>query len=188
MRAIGRMTPDEFWHSMAEIDDRIRASADVLPLYAVADWSGTRMVGEWGFENGQLTSVGLWHGDPKSTEAFVQTRTTVDDVRDAVAALRTQTRAEAADDIPEWIEPVDADLSVVLSVDGALHDCELWRDGSRWYAARRYDGHALIVEARGIDPGDVRIVGTRDVEPYLDGRRSRIRSLREQAGIDPPAT
>lgn len=37
MRKAGTLTPEEFWAHMGQLDDQMRASADVMPLYGVTD-------------------------------------------------------------------------------------------------------------------------------------------------------
>lgn len=79
MQVAGRLSPEEFWVRIAAGEQRMHDSATVLPMYGVQGWSGSLMVGGWGWENGRLVTVGLAHGDPAGDGPSVHVRTTVHD-------------------------------------------------------------------------------------------------------------
>jgi len=57
---------------------------------------------------------------------------------------------------------------------------DVWhsREQDQWWAAGRYEGHGLVLEARLVSVKDVGLHRVHDLEPYLDGRRAHLRELR----------
>jgi hypothetical protein len=59
--------------------------------------------------------------------------------------------------------------SATIVVDAASVVFALWREADRWWAAGHHDGYGLVIEARGIPLGDVRLARVHDLEPYIAG-------------------
>jgi hypothetical protein len=88
MQVAGRLSPEQFWTRIAAGEQRMRGSAAILPIYGVAGWSESLMVGDRGWENGQLVTAGLAHGDPSGDGPSVHVLTTLHDPRTEAASLR----------------------------------------------------------------------------------------------------
>lgn len=185
MRKAGQLTPEEFWARMARLDDQMRASAHVMPLYGVADWTGLIMTGDWLWQNDRLTTVGLVHGEQFGSGPYVHVRTTIDDPAAVVTNLRmsAQLRPSDRDQFLELRERLAATptTGVEIAVDGRLEPFTRCDDGAFWYAATRHGGYGVVIEARDLTPGQINLVGVEDIEPYLAGRRAYIRALRGEA-------
>ncbi|MBB3051913.1 hypothetical protein FHS23_002942 [Prauserella isguenensis] len=88
--------------------------------------------------------------------------------RETVLAHRRRTGGTSAEDLVE------------IKFDGQPRTFRRWGTGHRWYAAREPDRHpAIVIAARHIDPDEVALVPVHDIEPYLAGRRDRIRAHRQ---------
>jgi len=70
------------------MEERIRATAAVLPCYGLAGWVGLRMIGDWEWENDELVTVGRTHGTPESDGPTPHVHTTIRDPAADVASLR----------------------------------------------------------------------------------------------------
>jgi len=181
MRFSGRLTPEQFWAHVSSMEDQVRAQAHLLPLYGLAQWDGPRMVGDWGTANGELTTVGLYHGEPDDgprVHVMVDTRDPGDPVQE-----RRMSAVDHEADRDAVMAALDraaspATATVTISVDGNPEIFDHWVDGTTWYAARQHGEHALVIEAHDVSPDDVAVVRVDDVEPYLAGRRAWIRHKR----------
>lgn len=181
MHFAGRLTPEQFWARMSALEDQIRAQAHLLPLYGLAEWPGPRMVGDWGSVNGELTTVGLSHGEPDNgprVQVMVDTRDPSDPVieRRMSAVDHGLDRATVMAALDQAGSPATG--TVTITVDGNPEVFDHWVDGPTWYAARRHHEHALVIEARDVSPADVALVRVDDIEPYLAGRRALLRRRR----------
>ena len=56
----GRLTPEEFWARFDAGENEIRADADRLLWYGIANWPGPLGV-EWERRDGELTTIALVH-------------------------------------------------------------------------------------------------------------------------------
>ncbi len=179
MRVVGRLSPEEFWARIAQGEQQLRDSAAVLPVYRVADWAGPVLVGDWGWENGELVTAGIAHDD--RTGAAVHVRTTVHDPRADVASLRMQ--AEGPYDPADALRRRRADAiapgeDVAIRVDSTPVRFELWHEGDRSWAAATHAGYGLVVEGTGVAVDLLSLVRVDDIEPYLAARRQDLRLRR----------
>jgi hypothetical protein len=185
MRKAGRLTAEQFWARMAQLDDQMRASAHVLPLYGVADWTELVMTGDWLWQDGRLTTVGLAHGDRLGSGPFVHVRTTTDDPTSVVSDLRMRghPRPRDKDQFLELRQRLMATptTGIEIAVDGRHEHFNRWDDDVFWYAAARSGGYGIVVEARDVTPGQINLIGVEDIEPYLAERRAYLRALRGEA-------
>lgn len=142
------------------------------------------MIGDWEWENDRLVTVGLGHGAPVGGGPAAQVHTTVRNPRADVASLRmadTGPPRDRADVFRLHHEFQAADAgSATIVVDAASVVFASWREADRWWAAGHHDGYGLVIEARGIPLGDVRLVRVHDLEPYIAGRRAYLRALRSE--------
>jgi hypothetical protein len=178
----GHLSPEAFWARYAEMEERIRSTATVLPCYGLVGWTGPRMVGDWEWENGDLVSVGLAHGDPDGDEPALHVHTTTRNAAADVASLRMADAGPPrdADDLRRRrreLRSAGGELST-LSVDGTSVAFTVWTEQERWWAAGRYGGVGLVLESRWLPVGEVELARVDDLEPYLAGRRAHLRALR----------
>ncbi|MGI8868072.1 MAG: hypothetical protein ACR2F6_04270 [Mycobacteriales bacterium] len=163
----------------------MRDCSTMLPIYGLADWPGPVMIGDWGWENGRLVTVGIAHGDPTGDGPAVQVATTVHDPGTAVASLRMASAEAARHEDDALRRQHEADVApsgqVDLLVDSAPVRFELWNAGDRWWAATAYAGYGLVVEARRTAVGPLALVRVHDIEPYFAGRRASLRARRDEA-------
>lgn len=185
MRTAGRLTAEEFWAHMAQLDDQMRASAQVMPLYGVADWTELIMTGEWSWEDGRLATVGLVHGDPLGRGPYIHVRTTTRDPAVVVSNHRAAAHDHLRDrdDFLELRQRLAATptTGVEIAVDGWLEHFNRWDDDAIWYATARHGGYGVVIEARDLTPNLINLVRVEDIEPYLAGRRAYVRALRGEA-------
>lgn len=182
MRKAGQLSPEEFWARMAQLDDQMRASAHVMPLYGVPDRTELIMTGGWLWQNDRLTTVGLVHGEQFGSGPYVHVRTTIDDPASVVSNLRMAAHARPRDNdqFPELRERLAATptTAVEIAVDGRLEPFNRCDDSAFWYAAARHDGYGVVIEVRDLAPDQINLVRVEDIEPYLAGRRAYVRALR----------
>ena len=160
----------------------IRRDADVLPLYGPTDWSGTRMAGQWGWENGTLACAGLAYGDPFEDYPWIEVVTTAGPADAHLTSLRAAVGFESA-------PPLDAETHqqvmsaaatpattrTEIPVDGAPYAFDIWPDEPLgrarprgWYGLR--DGiPGLLVICAGLAPEDLTLRRVTDIEPFLEG-------------------
>lgn len=74
----------------------------------------------------------------------------------------------------------DAEIPVRrhMPVADALLEFDVWEDGNRWWAAASGPEYSLSLEARNVDPAQLRLVTLTDIEPYIAGRNEWIRQQR----------
>lgn len=181
VRSAGRLSPEQFWAHVTELDDRVRAVADVLPCYGLAGWTGPRMYGDWSFEDGRLVTAGLAHGW-LADGLRVQVLSTLRDSLTLVSTLRAQSRGiprsrEEAVQRQREMHTGPAEHATVV-VEASPVPFRLWRDGDLWWAAGVHAGHDLVLEAQGVDVGEVELTRVHDLEPYIAGRRALLRDMR----------
>jgi len=185
VRYAGRLSPEEFWARIAEMEQRVRDTATILPCYGLANWSGLLMVGDWAWENDQLVTVGLGHGDPAGDGPAVHVRTTVHDARREAASLRmtAERRPHDKDDFLRRRHEVDAVPAVEMDipVDSTPVRFQVWRGADRWWAAADHAAHGLVIESYRMPTDGIKLVRVHDIEPYLAGRRAHLRALRGEA-------
>jgi hypothetical protein len=167
---------------MAQHDDEMRASAHLLPLHGVADGPRPVMVGQWLWEDGVLTTVGLSYGDQPGDGPYVHVRTTVADPATVCTALRIRARPRPRDRerflaLRQHVA-AEPNTVVVIVVDGRPESFDRWSGDGCWYAATRLGEYGLVVEARDVEPDQIDLVTVGDIEPYIAGRRAHLRALR----------
>jgi hypothetical protein len=181
---VGRLSPEEFWARYADMEERVRATAGILPCYGLTGWSGLRMIGDWTWENDRLVTVGLVHGAPDPPGPLLHVHTTLRDPRSDVGALRMAAAGppRAEDDRFRRYE-LDADDGerITIAVDTATIRFTLWGAGDAWWAAGHDDQYGLVLEGRRIRVDEVRLERVYDLEPYLAGRRAYLRQRRGEA-------
>jgi len=181
MHLAGRLTPEELWAHMTQLEEQVRALAQLLPLYGVADWTGLRLLGDRGWHNDALTEVGLAHGDRNSTGPVAGVQVTMRDGESAVRNLRIAEHDWSGEVQLRALEhrlAATPTTSVDITIDGQPERFTRWNDDARWYAAARRDDHSVVIEARDITTAHIGLVRVRDIEPYLAGRRAHLRALR----------
>jgi hypothetical protein len=167
------------------MEERIRATAAVLPSYGVAGWGGLVMIGDWQWENEQLVSIGLAHGAPDD-ESKLHVHTTVRDPTADVTSLRIAAVRPAWDDKDEMLRRLRefgtvAGESSTIAVDAAPVEFTVWGEAGQWWAAGHHDGFGLVLEGQRIPIGRVELVRIHDLDPYLAGRRAYLRALRGES-------
>jgi hypothetical protein len=186
MDCANRLGPEEFWAHMTRSEEQLRAAAQTLPWYGVADWTGLRMAGDWEFHNGRLARVGLAHGDPLGSGPYVHVTVCVADPVEIVLDLRMAAAGGWSGAEYDFLAVRRrlAEESVQESdivVDGQVRRFSRWTDPTRWYAATSLGDYGLVVEARELAPAEIRLALVHDVEPYVEGRRAHLRELRGEA-------
>lgn len=198
MRFAGRLNRTEFVDLVDRRHDEIRASAEQFVLYGLADWSGPRMIGSWGWTDGVLTEAGLAYGVPNGPGPWMEIVTTAGPAADWVTNRRFSAAAgtDPSGEGDPLVRVEEATRSartdeIVLDVDGVARKFRSWpaqpigsdrRAG--WYAA--LDGiPGLAIEACGVAPAEVRLVTVTDVAPYLAASRE-VLLARYDAAQPPP--
>jgi len=178
----GQVEPDGFWAMVAEGEQRIRETFPELPCFALADWDGPVMVGEWNEDNGPH---GLLHGDPGLGLPHAQVLTTVHGVNQSIRTMRLATGPMVSDTDSFRQKLNELELQeprmAGIAVDGQEVEFALWQDGGKWWAGAERDGYGIMVEAAGLDPDRVQLVRVENIEPYVDARRVWLRQLRGEA-------
>lgn len=177
----------EFWAVLRGFDDQVRESFADRPALAPAKWSGSRTLGEWSFGAGTRSLV---HGDPENADAFITVAVSPRAGQEAARALWIN-RIGLSDEDPSKDEvehsprlpAFEAQTSVQRSIalDGAVVEFDFWGAESRWWAAASRPGYGIAIEARNIDPAELRLVSVDDIEPYIAGRNQRIKEQREES-------
>lgn len=196
MRFGGRLSRAAFAGLIDERHDRIRRSAGSLPLYGLLDWSGPRMIGQWGWSDGALHTAGLAYGVRGGTGPWTEIITTagpaeqwVTDQRSAMAFAAQRDSDDEA--LRSALDAVTAEppAEVAIEVDGAPRPFRYWRgqpvggDHPDWYAALA-GTPGLVVTASGLRPGELRLAAVAEVEPYLLATREHLLASYDAA---PPA-
>jgi hypothetical protein len=183
MRVTRKLGPQELWARIDEGDARIRAEARVVPLFGLDGWTGSRMTGDWGWENDRLVVAGLEHGDRQGGGLWVHVQTTSGDPEQVAFDHRmsVQLAATRPDRYPAVRDRLAADpgTRVVVTVENTPCEFRLWRDDAGWTAAARHGDAGLVVEGpAAADITQVRLVRVTDIEPYIAGRRAWLRRAR----------
>ena len=188
MERAERLSPDEFWERIDESERSVRDSAAAWPSYAVVDWAGPAMVGEWAFGSGPHAIV---HGNPLATrrdvddvvlagleEPHIVVRTGDDDARGTVHRLR-RAASRPGDERDADGAPPDEIAEVVVGSTPVLF--EVWHERDGWWAGGAYHDDVIVIEARGVEPETVRLCRVLDIEPFLRQRREWIARLRGES-------
>ena len=185
MQYAGRLSPEAFWAHYEHMEERIRATATVLPTYAPSGWMGLRMIGDWEWENDRLVTVGLAHGAPNGAGPTLHVHTTV---RDPVADVVSLPMAAAGppqdkDDVLRRHGEFHAAAGepATITVDAAPVSFTVWGEVDQWWAAGHHDGLGLMLEGQRIPVGDIELVRVHDLKPYLAGRRAYLRARRGES-------
>lgn len=174
MRASGRLDDEEFAALIAEQADRIRATFGHLPVWAVEDWTGGRLVSEWIFEGGPhclsfAPSSARLDGAPSVT-----TRTSLGEPRHDIAGLL----GREAPVRPIELLPPPSRIAEI-EVDGAREPFEVWEAPGVTRAAASVRGHALTLECRGLVLDELVLTEVDDIEPFVEGRLAMIAASRD---------
>jgi hypothetical protein len=162
----------------------IRREAGVLPLYGPTDWSGTRMLGQWGWENGTLSYAGLAYGDPHEDSPWMEVVTTAGpadpyliSLRSAVAFESEPPRDKETHQRITRAASTPATARAEIPVDGVPHVFDVWPDQPLgrgrprgWYG-RRDGAPGLLVICAGQSPEELTLRRVIDIEPFLSGTR-----------------
>ncbi|MDR6434894.1 hypothetical protein J2790_000015 [Paenarthrobacter nicotinovorans] len=185
MEIIGFMPPDEFWAMSDQLDQEVRAGADVLPVFTLTDWEGSAMLGSW-LSDGSEGSVA--HGDAFGpTGPLLEVVTTNQDPH---VAARNRWRASAG--IPHNLEELQrqdamfnalANQLITITVDDADTDFTLWLGTGSWLAAGTRSGFGIVINAQRNPPPPEAVSLRRvpDVEPLLQARRAALKKIRGEA-------
>jgi hypothetical protein len=134
-----------------------------FPFVGVADWHGTRRVGNRVFdERFELTSVELLHEDPDGHQS-VSVEITSHPGDTPVELLAEYRRQRSAAQVTITIE----DRPVALRRYPPLNE-----DDHEWAAAGDINGLGIAVQATGFAPEEVDLVIDIDPEPYIAGSQS----------------
>jgi hypothetical protein len=181
MENIGRLTPDEFWDQFTRTEQQINATFGQLPVFGLDGWAGPVSLGEWDLGSRPPMTVSVMHGTPGNGPGL-QVWTTRQDPRHTVVLYRVMANGPAEDEaeFAARQQRLDAEQGeqIRIRVDGEPEPFTLWDDPGRWWAAGRHHGHGIILDGRDIDPGTVALHEVHDLDPYLAGTRTLIRTLR----------
>lgn len=160
MRKAARLNQIELADIIDGQHDQIRASLGSIALYGLADWSGPRMIGPWGWANDVLDTAGLAFGVPHEPGVWAEIVSTTRPAQEWVAE---QFLAESMGTEP----PPDPSGELDLDVGAVMRTFQYWPGETVWHAAST----RLAIAASGIEPSEVRLVPVTDVEPYLAASR-----------------
>jgi hypothetical protein len=189
MHVVGHLTPEEFWSQVDAGDEEVRRNFLERPVFAVRGWPGRAILSEWSFGTGIRSIAFLpagWNG-PDYSAATAQPRI---DVLIDVLEPRRMIAERIGHEIfarrgePPSLHKPDAptpDSIIDLDVDGIDEAFEVWSSGEPSRAAGRVGGVTVIVESIGRPIGDIALERVIDIEPYIEERRSWIRSQRGEA-------
>lgn len=181
MRYAGRLSAEEFWGHITDLEQRVRAAAGTLPCYGVAGWSGGLMLGDWEWQDDQLVATGLAHGAPDSVGPAVHVHTTAYDPRRKVVALQMAAHgAPLGSRSPPPAQPA-ASREVPISVDGVVVPFAVWDEADQWWATATMGDWGLLLEGDRVPAEQVALVRVDDLEPYLSGSRVYLRAYRGEA-------
>ncbi|MDV6259985.1 hypothetical protein [Rhodococcoides yunnanense] len=177
----GKLSPDEFWEQMNQIESRVLSGTRQIRVFGLKKWVGPIMIGDWEWVDDRLSSAGLVHGTPDG-DVSVQINTVVGDLRREVArAIERATGISPRD--PDYeirhraVEDAPGDDVSVLA-DGVSIEFTQWGGRDRWWAAGVVDDVALFLEGRNYPVHSVDLIEIDDVQPYLDGLREYVRTVR----------
>ncbi|GAA4254194.1 hypothetical protein [Dactylosporangium darangshiense] len=191
MRYGGRLNRIEFTALIDQQANRIRASANALPLYGPTGWGGACRVGAWGWEDERLMHAGLLFGAPEAAaegdRAWVEVITTagppmplVIDLRVAVAAARDDFTDHRVAERALRTASSPAPERVGIAVDGVPRQFSRWPDeplgdslGRGWLAILD-EVPGLLLRASGIEPANLALARVGDIEPHLSGTRAHL--------------
>jgi hypothetical protein len=186
MRYGGRLNRIEFTALIDQQANRVRASATILPLYGPTGWSGTCRIGVWGWEDDRLMHAGLLFGEPDAGR-WVEVVTTAGppmplliDLRVGVAAARDDFADHRVAERALHAASSPAPERVEIAVDGVPRTFSRWPDeplgealGRGWLAILD-EVPGLLLRVSGIEPADLALARTGDIEPHLSGTRAQL--------------
>lgn len=167
---------------IVEGERRIRETFPELPCFALSEWAGPVMVGEWIEDGGPH---GLLHGDPGVGAPYAQVLTTIHGVSQSIRTMRLGPGALVAhkDAFKQQLNEVERQepRMVDIAVDGQKVEFALWQNGEKWWAGAECDGYGIMIEAARLDPAAVALTSVTDIEPCLAARRAWLRQVRGEA-------
>jgi hypothetical protein len=188
MRAGRTLSPDEFWARMRAHDDELRGMFATRPTYALANWSGQRMIDEWSFGDSTFRSVRF--DDEDDGQFVVATADERDDepARHLLLNLPTTDPERMTDEAKSLAHfersQRPADASVLFVVSGAAVAFDAWIGDGYTVAGAFADGVAIAVRTTGTPRDGLALIRIDDIEPYIRGRNDRIRAMRAERGLD----
>ncbi|QII08042.1 hypothetical protein BH93_24020 [Rhodococcoides fascians A25f] len=181
MQVSGRLSPEEFWEQMNQIEGRVLSGARQVRVFGLKEWVGPIMIGDWEWVDDRLSSAGLVHGTPDG-DVSVQINTVVGDPRrEVVRAIERATGISPMQ--PEYESRHQAVMdaqgdAVSILADGVSIEFTQWGGRDRWWAAGVVDDVALFLKGRNYPVHSVDLTEIDDVQPYLDGWREHVRAYR----------
>ncbi|BCJ66145.1 hypothetical protein [Polymorphospora rubra] len=174
-----KLNPQQFQARADEQIERIRATAHELPLYGLANWTGSRMVSNWMVWNDVLEMAGLGFGAFPGSGPRIEVMVSKQDGANATLDRRREIRHELepprTEDIFNRIErelQAETPGEAVIAVEGEPQHFSVWQHAGGWIADTLCSGHRITLKAHGVDPASVELCRVHDIEPYLDGRRT----------------
>jgi hypothetical protein len=186
MHIAGMLSPGEFWARQSEMDDRVRALFLRRPCFGLVGWSGSRMIDEWSFGSGSLRSLRFDLAD--ATQVVVATSDSGEEGPAQHLLLNLPTGGTGHPDDEDRLNAHFDNArrppsgSITIPVAGVPVDFDTWTS-ERFTVAGATIGD-LSVALRWNGPLSPGLELVQDVEPYLDGRRNHIRSLRRGHDLD----
>ncbi|MGF0311908.1 hypothetical protein [Rhodococcus sp. IEGM1428] len=181
MQVSGRLSPEEFWEQMNRIEGRVLSGARQVRVFGLKEWVGPIMIGDWEWVDDRLSSAGLVHGTAHG-DVSVQINTVVGDPRrEVVRAIERATGISPGEpdyeNLHQAVEDAPGDAVSILA-DGVSSEFTQWGGVDRWWAAGVVDDVALFLEGRNYPVHSVHLNEIDDVQPYLDGLREYVRTVR----------
>jgi hypothetical protein len=185
---VGRMlTPDEFWARMRANDDALRARFATWPTYALADWTGARMIDEWSLGDGTFRSVRFDSADDLQIVVATSDDLDSEPARHLLLNLPTADTERLRDEEKSRAHyersEREANGTVLISVSGIPVRFVTWTEDGYTVAGASHDAVGIAVRTNGPIEG-MSLARVDDIEPYIDGRNDRIRALRAERGLD----
>ena len=177
----GTLPGNEFWEQISAMEDQVRATAQDLPCFGLANWAGPLALGEWDLGSRPPMTVGLLHGAMMGGPSL-RTWTTRQDPMRTVALYRVmasghpQDRGEHEERLRH--SETQAGSRLDLLIDGLSVTFNFWEEPERWWAATNHAGVGLILKAEDVSPTAVELSMITDLEPYLLGSRTQIEAYR----------
>ena len=139
-----------------------------LPLYGLGrGWTGIRSTGDYEHSEDGVR-IGLGHGDPTDlTSPHVHVVSVVGDDDDLTWSVRSYIDEEDPDSLA--VDRRLPERQIVIPVDGEPAQFALLRGTTGWAARATRGTHALIIEAKNIEPDQIKIVTITDLTAYHAG-------------------
>lgn len=181
MKVTGRLSPDEFWEHVSQLESRVLSEARQVRVFGLVEWIGPIMIGHWGWVDDRLSSAGLVHGIPDG-DVSVQIDTVVGDSRwEAVRAIERATGISPRE--PDYrsrhrLVRDSPGIAVSIPCNGVSVEFEKRGGLRRWWAAGEIDGVSIVIESRNCPVEDIALIEIDDLQPYLEGWREYVRIVR----------